>query len=67
MRETNAFLRAHPEHEPALDEAELHAAVAAKRASLGALLADLDVPRYLLASGVSGDQLARLRARLSAH
>ena len=66
MRETNAFLRSHPQHETALDDDELATAVEAKRASLGGLLADLDVNAYLVAAGVSRVQLERLRARLTA-
>lgn len=65
MRETNAFLAAHPRpHERARSDADLAAAIAEAREHLNAFLSGLDLVSYLTAAGLRAAQLDALQRRM---
>lgn len=66
VRETNVQLRSQDDpHESPRTDRQLEESIAQSRATLRALLIDLDVRRYLLESGCSPSQVDGVRSRLT--
>ncbi len=66
MREMNDYARLGLADEKYLPPALMNPIVADNRAALGAFLDEVDMAGYLLSAGLSGDELSRLHARMTA-